>query len=364
MLLLGIFLAVIITNTAYFILFSKFSLSQSPSLKIEEKFPISVIICAKNEAENLKNNIPKILNQKHPNFEVIIINDASSDHTEEVIENFVAQDPRVHSVTIENNETFWSNKKYSLTLGIKRAIHPRLLFIDADCHPASDQWISQMTAQFSEEKQLILGYGAYLKEKGFLNKLIRFETLMTAIQYFSYARAGIPYMGVGRNLAYTSHLFYENRGFMSHMRVASGDDDLFVNEAATAQNTALCYDESAFTYSIPKKTFKAWILQKRRHITTSKYYKRNHRLLLGGYFLSTLLFWVLGSLSLLFLDWKIPLSLIIFRITLQYLFIGKGAKLLKENDLPPFLPFFEIILVFIQLTIFITNSFTKPKRWK
>ena len=50
--------------------------------------------------------------------------------------------------------------------------------------------------------EVVLGYGAYKKYPGFLNKLIRFETFHTALQYFSYALAGKPYMGVGRNLSY------------------------------------------------------------------------------------------------------------------------------------------------------------------
>ena len=363
MLLLYLFIAVVLVNTAYFILFSKFSMSIPSQIDGKENFPVSVIICAKNEAENLKKNIPAILNQEYPNFEVILINDASIDDTQDVIEAFAARDSRVHTVNIENNEAFWSNKKYSLTLGIKRAVNQRMLFTDADCQPASDQWLRHMVSHFSEEKQLILGYGAYRKERGFLNKLIRFETLMTAIQYFAYAKVGMPYMGVGRNLAYTSKLFYDNRGFMSHMRVASGDDDLFVNEAGNATNTALCYNEDSFTYSTPKKTFSDWIRQKRRHITTAKHYKPKHKTLLGIYYASTLLFWLLAIVSFVFLDWKIILALIIFRITLQYIFIGKGAKLLKENDLLPFLPVFELFLVLVQLTIFISNSFSKPKRW-
>ncbi|MEZ4816849.1 MAG: glycosyltransferase [Flavobacteriaceae bacterium] len=330
----------------------------------QENYPVSVIICAKNEAENLKKNVPLILAQDYPHFEVILINDASIDETQDIIETFAKEDPRVHTVTIENNEAFWSNKKYSLTLGIKRAVHQRMLFTDADCQPAGNQWIRHMVSHFSEEKQLVLGYGAYQKEKGFLNKLIRFETLMTALQYFSYAKVGFPYMGVGRNLAYTSKLFYDNRGFMSHMQIASGDDDLFVNEVATKTNTALCFTAGSFTYSTPKKTFSDWILQKRRHITTASHYKSNHKTLLGLYFISSLLFWLLAIASFVFLDWKIPLAFTIFRFTLQYIFIGKGMKLLKEHDLLPWIPLWELFLVFIQLTIFISNSFSKPKRWK
>ena len=364
MLLLGLFIAVVFINTAFFLLFSKFTFLQPTPLEKKASFPISIIVCAKNEAENLRKNVPLWLQQDYPNFELILINDASTDDTQEIIESFAEKDPRVHTVNIKNNEAFWSNKKYSLTLGIKRAVNKRMLFTDADCKPASNQWLSYMTHKLSEETQLVLGYGAHQKRKGLLNRLVRYETLMTAIQYFSYAKAGIPYMGVGRNLSYTSKLFYDNRGFMSHMDIPSGDDDLFVNEAATKHNTSICFHEDAFTYSEPKQSFGQWFTQKRRHITTATHYKPRERFLLATYYLSTFLFWVLTVLCFVFVDWKMTLGIFIFRILLQYIFIGNGAKTLKEKDLTPYLPFLELFLVLFQLTIFISNSISKPKRWK
>ncbi|GAB5400615.1 MAG: glycosyltransferase [Aureisphaera sp.] len=364
MLLLWLFIAVVLINTAYFLLFSKFTFLQPEAQEKNGAFPVSIIVCAKNEADNLKKNIPLWLAQDYPSFELILINDASTDDTQEIIESFAEKDNRVHTVNIENNEAFWSNKKYSLTLGIKRAVNKRMLFTDADCKPASNNWLSLMTQRLSEETEIVLGYGAYEKRKGLLNRFVRYETLVTAIQYFSYAKAGMPYMGVGRNLAYTSKLFYDNRGFMSHMDIPSGDDDLFVNESATKNNTSICFHEDAFTHSEPKSSFGSWFTQKRRHVTTATHYKPKHRFLLAAYYSSNLLFWVLTGLCFAFVDWKMTLGVFIFRIALQYIFIGNGAKVLKEKDLTPFIPLLELFLVLFQLTIFITNSISKPKKWK
>jgi len=188
--------------------------------------------------------------------------------------------------------------------------------------------------------------------------------LLTAVQYFSYAKAGIPYMGVGRNLAYSSKLYYDNKGFISHIKIPSGDDDLFVNEVATKQNTAICFDEDAFTFSNPKQSWRDWFLQKKRHTATAKYYKINHKFLLASYYLSNLAFWILALLSLVFLDWKIPLALMTFRFFVQFLIIGKAATKLKERNLIPFIPLLELFLVLTQMSIFISNSASKPKRWK
>ncbi|MCH9659701.1 MAG: glycosyltransferase [Bacteroidetes bacterium] len=364
MLLLYALIGVVLINTAYLTLFSRFSLQKPNPTPNKQSFPVSIIVCAKNEADNLKENIPLWLAQDYPNFELILINDASTDDTKEIMESYAAKDARVHTVNIENNEAFWSNKKYSLTLGIKRAINKRMLFTDADCKPGSNQWLSYMTSDLSEETHLVLGYGAYRKKKGLLNALIRFETLITATQYFSYAVAGMPYMGVGRNMAYTSKLFYDNRGFMSHMNIPSGDDDLFVNEAANKDNTHICFHEHAFTVSEPKSRFSDWFRQKRRHVTTAKHYQKKHQYLLAAYYLSNLLFWLLAAASFIWLDWKMPFGIFLFRLLVHYIFLGNAAKLLKEKDLLPWLPFLEIFLVFFQLTIFISNFISKPKRWK
>lgn len=359
------FLAVVVlVNCGYYILFSRFSFSKSQESTVSEKHPISLIVCAKNEAENLQKHIPFWLSQNYPNFELILINDASNDETLEVMEHFAQEDPRVQVVNVRNNEAFWGNKKYALTLGIKRAKNNRLIFTDADCYPASEEWLTKMAHSFSEEKQIVLGYGAYEKQPGFLNKMIRFETLMTAIQYFSYALAKTPYMGVGRNLAYTSTVYYEKNGFIRHIKIASGDDDLFVNEAANSTNTAICVNPSAFTYSLPKKKRKDWLIQKKRHYSTAKLYKPWHRFLLGLYYISNLLFWILSTIILFTEFWNIGLIIISIRFAFQYLTIAPAAKKLKESDLMFFIPFYELFLILTQLSIFISNSDAKNSQWK
>lgn len=364
MVLLYVFGAVALINCSYYLLFSKFAFLKAPKKNTSEKFPVSLIICAKNEAGNLQNHIPLWQNQQYPNFEIILINDASVDETLEVIERFAENDPRIRIVDVKNNEAFWANKKYALTLGIKRAKNTRLVFTDADCYPASEDWLATMASNFSDKKQLVLGYGAYEKQPGFLNKIIRFETLMTAVQYFSYAQAGTPYMGVGRNLAYTSNLYYENKGFMSHIKIPSGDDDLFVNEAATSKNVALCVEPKAFTYSLPKQKRSKWLLQKKRHYSTAKLYKPKQRFLLGTYYTANLFFWILAIATMCTAFWHFGLAVVFTRLVFQYIIIGNAAKKLKEADLIAFIPFYELFLVFTQLSIFISNSGKKNAQWK
>lgn len=360
------FLVIVSIQIFYYgFVFSRFAFAKSktPSRK---NVAISVIVCAKNEAENLQNFVPFILKQDYPNFELVLINDGSHDETLDVIEDFAIKHKNIKVVNVQNIEAFWGNKKYALTLGIKAATHDYLLFTDADCKPVSKNWIKEMSRYFSNTKSIVIGYGGYKNLKpSLLNNLIRFETLLTAVQYFSYAKLGTPYMAVGRNLAYTKEEFFKANGFMSHMKIRSGDDDLFINQAANSKNTALCFTKESFTESLPKTTFKDWIKQKRRHVSTAKHYKSNHKLMLGLFYISQLLFWILGIVLLAYsFQWIIVSSLIVLRLTAQYISIGVSAKKLNEKDIIFFIPFYELFLIFSQLSIFIANLTSKRGHWR
>tara|TARA_R100001369_G_scaffold21881_3_gene39717 strand:+ start:24173 stop:25273 length:1101 start_codon:yes stop_codon:yes gene_type:complete len=362
--LLGLFLLISLINILYFI--GYFSFASAKESKSTFTPPISVIICAKNEAENLKKCIPAILEQDYPEFEIILVNDASTDETLEVMEEFQKLDPRIKLVNVQNIEAFWGKKKYALTLGIKKASHSYLLFTDADCEPATNLWIAEMASNFENDKSIVLGYGGYHKKKGsFINKAIRYETFLTAIQYFSYAKWGSPYMGVGRNLAYTSQEFYNQNGYATHLHIRSGDDDLFVNQAATPDNTAITFNRSGITRSIPKETFNKWVFQKRRHISTAKYYKKKHKFLLASFYITQIAFWIL-LIGLLFLNiyWPLVLGILALRLIIQSIVFYKSAKKLDEMDLLWVFPFLEVFLIFTQLGIFSLNIFSKPASWK
>lgn len=361
-----LFNAIVLIQFCYYIfIFGKFSFAKRQSFE-KKNIPISVIVCAKNEEENVKKNIPILLNQKYLNFEIVLIDDASRDETLEVFEEFEKNNSKIKLVKVENNEAFWGNKKFALTLGIKAATYENLLFIDADCYPETENWISEMSACFTSEKSIILGYGGYEKIKGsFLNLLIRFENVLIAMQYLGWAKAGKPYMGVGRNLAYTKTEFFNNNGFIQHMKIRSGDDDLFVNQASNKKNTAFNFHWESFTFSIPKTTFSDWIMQKRRHVSTAKYYKFFDKMQLSLFFASQFLFVLLSVLLIVFMfNWQIVVGLILFRYFFVAITLFKSSKKLFENDVIYTFPFLEISLLIIQIYVYFRNLISKPVTWK
>lgn len=364
--LLYFFIGVIVLQFIYhYGIFSKFTF-RKPTVLNPQHVPVSIIVCAKNEAENVKKLVPFLLKQDYLDYEIVLIDDASSDETLELFEAFERQSSKIKLVKVQNNEAFWGNKKYALTLGIKAARKPYLLFTDADCMPNSEKWIAEMVSHFTPKKSIVLGYGKYEKIKGsLLNKLIRYETLLTAIQYFGWAHSGKPYMGVGRNLAYTKDEFFRVNGFIEHMSIRSGDDDLFINQAGNASNITTCYSPESFTVSKPKTSFGNWFYQKRRHVSTAKHYKGFDKFQLGFYFLLQVLFFILAILLLSFqFYWIIVLALIAFRYLFTWINIGFGAGKLQEKDVVFLYPFLEITLLFTHLAVYITNLVSKPRHWK
>jgi len=294
-----------------------------------------------------------------------VVNHASDDDTVFLLSELEKQYPHLKQITIQEDLNFFSGKKFPLSIGIRSARYDKVLLTDADCRPASRSWIREMVAGFRPGVELVLGYGAYNKQKGFLNKLIRFDTAHIAIQYLSYALAGIPYMGVGRNLSYLKQLFIRNKGFISHYRIRSGDDDLFVNRVAGRSNTTIALTPGSFTFSEPKSTFGKWITQKRRHFSTSIHYRFVHRLLLGTYSFSLLVYYTLFILLLSLAISPVPvLALFALRLITQFIITARCMKRLEEKDLVPWIPLFDLMLLLLNTGLVLSNVFSKPPRWK
>ena len=349
----------------YLFFFSRLAFHKPTRKNVSQTHPVSVIICARDEAANLAKNLPGALVQKYATtHEVIVINDNSFDESKYILDEYRKTFKQLNIVELKQEARFIPGKKFPLSVGIKEAKHEILLMTDADCVPATEFWIERMQEGYGHNTEIVLGYGGYHKKKGFLNKLIRWETFHTALQYLSYAKAGLPYMGVGRNLSYKKSVFFRHKGFSSHNHVASGDDDLFINLAATKKNTAIVIDKDSFTLSEPPLSWKSWMKQKSRHYSTSRYYKAIHKFLLGLYASTHLLFYPLLIASIVFISWKLSLILFGIRFLLQGIIFYKTMKKLNEKDLFVWFFVLDIWTVFYYL-FFSFSLFKKPRKtWK
>ena len=367
----GIFITAFVIQTIYWLfLFSKLVFYKPPKPKnicseIED-IPVSVIICARNEAQNLEKYLHRILNQNYRSFEVIVVNDDSSDSTDNILLNFHIKYPILRNVSLKNKPK-GSGKKFALAHGIEAAKYQVLLLTDADCVPNSKSWIREMVKHLDDQTDIILGYGPHNKAKSILNKWIRYETLTTATHYFSFALAGMPYMGVGRNLMYRKKLFREVGGFNDHDHLLSGDDDLFINKAANSKNVRIALESESFMYSEGKQSWKDYYRQKTRHLTTGKHYNLKHQILLGLYSLSHFLYYI-GGIALLILNFSTIFVVVILvhlvRISIIILWYRAIFKKLQDKSLIYWVPFFDLGLLLYYLVfspVLITGN---TNRWK
>lgn len=353
----------------YYALFVHLKLANAIVDEVPEitKSPISVIICARNEIRNLEKYLPTIFNQNYPEFEVVVVNDRSWDGTEEFLEDLEKQYANLKVVKILDNDKFIAGKKFAVTMGIKAAKYDWLVFTDADCVPESENWLRCMQQPADESTEIVLGYSPYLKRRSLLNALIRFETFFTAVNYLAFALKGMPYMGVGRNMAYKKSLFFKNKGFAAHMHIPSGDDDLFVNAHAHRGNTEIRINKESQVWSEPNKNWAGYLRQKKRHFGAGKFYKPKHKFILTFQIVFQFLFYTAFAACMFFsLEAKyIAGGILLLSIIIRSLIYPKLLNRLNYRDLRWWFPILDILLFFfLTLNGFLSIFGKKKVNWK
>jgi cellulose synthase/poly-beta-1,6-N-acetylglucosamine synthase-like glycosyltransferase len=363
--LLIAFITVVIIQILYLFIFNlRLLFHKSKDTQSNNLPSISVVICARNEEDNLFKNLPKILEQDYPNFEIVVVNDQSADNSKYIILTYQKQHSKIKYIELERNKHRQFGKKLPLTVGIKGAKNQLIVVTDADCQPVSNQWLKSLAKHYGSKKQIVLGYSPHSKAKGFLNKLIRFDTTNIAITYLSHAKIALPYMGVGRNMAYSKQLFEQIGGFKNHYHIASGDDDLFISEAANKKNISIDLEPESYVITTPKNTFKDWINQKQRHFTTAPEYKLINKLFLGISPLTLFLMYILLFILLFNTQWyAFVLTIFGVRMILYWLVNGFILKKLHQKDLILLYPFWEIVYAIVMPFIYYSNRGIEKNKW-
>ncbi len=345
----------------YLIIWRKLLDFKHPEIK-SPHFPfLSVIVCAKNEKENLIKHLPEILNQDYPNFEVLVIDDHSTDGTGAILNQFAAKYENFKPFKFDQ-EKVSGGKKEVLAYGISESKGEYLVMTDADCWPKSDQWLKRMAAGFEGGHELVLGIGLYKQEKTFLNQFIQLDTGFIALNYLSFALAGFPYMSVGRNVAYKKSLFNKVGGFQSHLNIPSGDDDLFVNELPKGTKVNIVTSPKAQTLSVPKKTSKSFLIQKTRHVSAGMKYNKTNQFLLGVFYSFTMFWYLLLPILICYSEWILLIltSFVLKKLTMYSLinriFSKIGVSVMWQNML-----FADLFSVFVHNFAVLTTIFKRKK---
>ncbi len=373
MVLICIFLFFVAVQVAYALYFFRriLSLPHTLALPAKDRRPVSVIICAKNEGGNLKQNLPVILEQRYSNeagvslYEVIVVNDASDDDTAHVLMGLEQYYGNLWDVIIPGDAVRdLKGKRYALREGVNAASYDWLVFIDADCVPLSDVWLEKMVAPLAGGKEIVAGYGGYHKEGGLLNAFIQWETMHTFLQYSTYILAGKPYMAVGRNMACTRQAFRTAVASPTWNALQSGDDDLLVSIAGNRDNVAVVCDELAFTITKSKATWGEWVRQKQRHLSTGKYYKTGIKGLLGLYGASHAGLWLAFFAMLFSHHPAFVISVMLIRCVIYWGLWAAAAHKLRGKSLIFLFPFFDIAWMVYNFALLPYITWKDKKNWK
>lgn len=339
--------------------------SSATSALTDSEEPVTIVICAHDEEQNLRQLIPILLDQKYSNFEIVIVEDRSNDESFDFLHEASKQNDKLRVVQVKNKPDHVSGKKFALTLGVKAAKHEWILLTDADCRPGNSNWVKEMSAQFSKDKAIVIGFSPYQKEAGLLNSFIQYETLFTAIHYMGMALLGKPYMGVGRNLAYRKSLFLDNKGFNKHLSITGGDDDLFVNSVSHKNNTAVVMGEASLVYSKPKTNWTDYYFQKLRHLSVGKKYKWSAKLRSILFHVSLIGSWLLVIPATVFSPWfYLPISIFSFRLILLTLLTHKASRKLGDPFVAWKATFLDFIFVIYYLVVGLKALHTNKVKWK
>jgi glycosyltransferase involved in cell wall biosynthesis len=353
---------IIIQLMYYIIVYGKIAFYKGNKKENKDILSVSVVLCVKDEAYNLEKHLPIILEQEYPNFEVVVVNDASTDETEYILKLLQEIYPNLSVVHLYENINKYLGKKYPLSLGIKSARNEIILLTDADTIPLGYNWISEMVKSFFDKKQIVLGFSRHQIKKGFLNSLIHYDSQVTAMNYLGLALIGKPYMGTGKNLAYSRKMFFKEGGFISQYNISVGDDDLFINKVATKQNTSVSINEKSINISSPKETFSEWILKKKKQYISRRYFQLKDKLTTLILPLTTLFLYTLAIISLIFgFPWEYVVLGLIIKFTIQIIYYYRSSKTLGTKKIAIFAPLFEILFLFLNTIIQINTLMTKKR---
>ena len=360
--ILATYIIISVIQVSYWIIFCRCLVSNRPgkhSFIDLDPPPVSIVVCFKNEAQNLPQLLPFLCSQDYPEYEIILVNDHSCDQSCDVIAAYNHE-----LINTQHLPDGAYGKKRAQELGISTAQYDIILVTDADCS-GTTQWIRTMVRNLPPQG-MVLGY-APLKYLGTTASLFSvFETWITAVQYCSYALAGMPYMGVGRNMIFYKSLFDKVEGHQSHMDLPSGDDDLFVNAAANHSKVVVQLDPSGHIWSDSKSSWKAFIRQKRRHLTTSFRYKLKHQMLLSLFALSQMGFYLLPVLCMILMFKCTPLILIIFAfaLSIKYVLALKINTILPGRKIALLFPLMDLMLALYYLVMPIFMMKKQNSKWK
>jgi len=337
----------------YYLIYARFSFTRKKTKKYLYQPPVSVVMVAKDAAGVLLKTLPKFLNQQYDNFEVVVVDDNSQDDTKLLVVEYQQQYSNLKLVELDTAVTTIRGEKFALSMGIRCASNPYYIVTNPEYAPTSTHWLEKMAGNFENDKQIVLGYSTFEKKKSPFNRMLHFDNLLNAMQFFSLAQIHSTYRGDTKNMGFTEQAFAQQRGFASHNHIRYGEEDIFISRAANKKNTAIEFSPDAMTVLQRDVRHHNWLDHKQGLFFTRHFNTLKNRLLLGLYAIVNLLFYVglvfavwlsIGNVMLL----SITLGIIAVRIISQYFVFGFAAKKLNEKQVIPGLLLYDLFFALLN----------------
>ena len=315
--------------------------------------PVSVVMTTQNDADKLRANLLYILEQDYPTFEVVVVDNRSTDDSKFVLQMLSQNYPNLKVVRFDADANGYQGKKYPFSIGIKSAQYDILLLTDPECMPKDITdfcWIREMVSGYANDNtRIVLGYCGIQPRKTPFNWLQQYDNMEYSVEYLGAAIRHRPFTGNGRNLSYRRSMFMKHGGFIYHYHVPDGADDMFVNQNASRRNTAVVLSDGSFTVVEPQRTLREWHDYRKHRISTHRYYSLGLKINRLMRPLSVLLFYLSAVLLLVggLFPWEVLAGLVVLKLAWQ---IVATAKATDRLDIKPVVywlsPIFEIYFLF------------------
>lgn len=362
---IGLITLVLFQVLYYIIVYGRICFHKSPKEELEHFPSVSVVICAKDDAYNLERRLPFILEQQYPNFEVVVVNDASRDESEYVLRVLQEIYPNLNVVHLYENVNRFLGKKYPISIGIKSAKNEIILLTEADTQPCGYNWITEMVKGFEPKTQMVIGHSIYESKNTFISSLIQYEHQTSSMNYLGNAILKNPYMGTGKNLAFTKKMFFAVNGFIPQYNIPVGEDQVFVNKYAHSKNTKVVLTKDSISQTAPKEKYYEWMIQKKRNYRSLSFFKLKDKLTVSLMPITTVLLYSLIAISIIYkFPWQYAVMALIIKYTIQIIIYFKTSRKLGTKQVAFLSPLYEIIFLPFNTIIRISSLLTKRDKWK
>jgi glycosyltransferase involved in cell wall biosynthesis len=344
---------------------------------LSDQRPISVVIATRNEHDQVRQNLPFFLDQNYANFEVVVVIDDSDKDLVYIMNEFEKRYSNLKIVSFDWARNFFVSRKFAESVGIKSATHDRILLSHISTRPASPEWISQMSNTLSDNKKIVIGYYTLASKTSLLNAFVRFDTFFYTLRYLRAAISGNPFTADSRNLAFDRSLFHETKTVARFYNVNTGDEDMFVNKAATADNTTIEIHPNAFVKGQEAINFGDWFSKKIRHRVLLREFKAANRLGLAihDWFMALFYLVLFAIFGCSFLPttsiFDVPLELlmiaggiVLLKLLAQWIVFKRIMSRFKERGFLLLIPVFDLMKLILLPVLLFVGLFTKRITWK